>query len=122
MDRPICRNEVCIRLSKPSRKYKSGYSPYCSSCEKKRYGDWETRKQNPAYKQLRYKTLDDRVRARFIKSLGDLIVCRKCGFVPVEFCQMDVDHIDADHLNNEISNLQLLCSNCHRLKTLNERS
>ncbi len=32
-------------------------------------------------------------------------------------CQLDVDHIDEDHDNNDSNNLQTLCSNCHRLKT-----
>lgn len=32
-------------------------------------------------------------------------------------CQLDVDHIDGNHDNNDISNLKTLCANCHRLKT-----
>ena len=43
--------------------------------------------------------------------------CEACGFVPVDLCQVDVDHIDGNHDNNEESNLQTLCANCHRLKT-----
>ncbi len=48
-------------------------------------------------------------------------ICEKCGFIPEHICQLDVDHIDGDNSNNDISNLQTLCANCHRLKThLNE--
>ena len=43
--------------------------------------------------------------------------CENCGFTPIHMCQLDVDHIDGNHKNNNISNLQTLCSNCHRLKT-----
>jgi len=43
--------------------------------------------------------------------------CELCGFIPVDMCQLDVDHIDGNHNNNEPSNLQTLCANCHRLKT-----
>ena len=43
--------------------------------------------------------------------------CEKCGFVAEHTVQLDVDHIDGNHKNNELSNLQTLCSNCHRLKT-----
>ena len=43
--------------------------------------------------------------------------CESCGFVAVLVGQLDVDHIDGDHTNNDISNLQTLCANCHRLKT-----
>ncbi len=40
-----------------------------------------------------------------------------CGFVPVHACQLDVDHIDGNRHNHELSNLQTLCANCHRIKT-----
>lgn len=42
--------------------------------------------------------------------------CEKCGFTGHR-CQLDVDHIDGNHNNNDIGNLQTLCANCHRLKT-----
>ena len=43
--------------------------------------------------------------------------CEECGFIPKHRCQLDVDHIDGNNKNNEESNLQTLCANCHRLKT-----
>jgi 5-methylcytosine-specific restriction endonuclease McrA len=43
--------------------------------------------------------------------------CELCGFIPKDPVQLDVDHIDADPSNNNPSNLQTLCANCHRLKT-----
>ena len=43
--------------------------------------------------------------------------CSNCGFIPMHICQLDVDHIDGNRNNNNISNLQTLCANCHRLKT-----
>ena len=46
------------------------------------------------------------------------IKCEICGFIPIHICQLDLDHIDGNHLNNDISNLQILCANCHRLKTI----
>jgi hypothetical protein len=47
--------------------------------------------------------------------------CEKCGFIPIDSCQLDVDHIDGNHKNNEKNNLQTLCANCHRLKTYQSR-
>ena len=47
--------------------------------------------------------------------------CEKCGFVAVDPCQLDVDHIDGNHKNNDPSNLQTLCANCHRLKTVKNK-
>ena len=43
--------------------------------------------------------------------------CELCGFIAVHRVQLDVDHIDGDHTNNDVDNLQTLCANCHRLKT-----
>lgn len=43
--------------------------------------------------------------------------CDFCGFVPIDLCQLDVDHKDGNHQNNDPINLQTLCANCHRLKT-----
>jgi hypothetical protein len=42
--------------------------------------------------------------------------CEMCGFRGLE-CQLDVNHRDANHLNNKEDNLETLCSNCHRLVT-----
>jgi len=43
--------------------------------------------------------------------------CENCGFVALNKCQLDVDHIDGNHNNNKLENLRTLCANCHRLKT-----
>ena len=56
------------------------------------------------------------------KSMAPYIIhkkdkCEFCNFIPIDLCQLDVDHIDGNHKNNNIENLQTLCANCHRLKT-----
>lgn len=43
--------------------------------------------------------------------------CETCGFVAKHECQLTVDHIDGNRYNNEISNYQTLCHNCHVLKS-----
>ena len=48
--------------------------------------------------------------------------CEQCGFIPKHICQLDVDHINGIHEDNKINNLQTLCSNCHRLKTMIQRT
>lgn len=57
-----------------------------------------------------------RRRARLFKVFGS--TCVRCGFVPEHTCQIDFDHIDGNHKNNNLSNMQPLCSNCHRMKTI----
>lgn len=50
------------------------------------------------------------------------VECERCGFVPEHWCQLDVDHIDGDHSNDNSDNLRTLCANCHRMKTWQQRS
>lgn len=78
------------------------YRPICSSCSKR------------LYEPNRHK-LVDKVKRPYRKFVGS--VCESCGFVPEDICQLDVDHIDGNKNNNNLSNLQTLCANCHRLKT-----
>lgn len=96
--RGICvlceRNQQC---SKGMRDGKRRYSKLCACCSRNRY--------KKAFNYRKHK-----------KSK-----CEKCGFIPINTCQLDVDHIDGNHKNNDASNLQTLCANCHRLKTHNDR-
>lgn len=50
---------------------------------------------------------------QFLKS-----VCERCGFVALHPCQLDIHHKDVDRTNNVESNLETLCSNCHRLESV----
>lgn len=47
--------------------------------------------------------------------------CERCGFIPEDKCQLDVDHINMNPADNRSKNLITLCANCHRLKTKLER-
>lgn len=47
--------------------------------------------------------------------------CEACGFLAKHPAQLDVDHIDGNRLNNDPSNFQTLCANCHRLKTIQSK-
>ncbi len=41
--------------------------------------------------------------------------CERCRFEAEDSCQLDVHHRDHNKRNNDPSNLQTLCANCHRL-------
>lgn len=56
-------------------------------------------------------------RYRYPNSVHRKNYCENCGFKPEHISQLDVDHIDGNRNNNDPSNLQTLCANCHRLKT-----
>jgi 5-methylcytosine-specific restriction endonuclease McrA len=60
-------------------------------------------------------------RSSLLDTLGGGLICSRCGFKASRNCQIDIDHIDGNHANNDPSNLQLLCANCHRLKSYIER-
>jgi hypothetical protein len=44
--------------------------------------------------------------------------CTRCGFNETRSCGatiLEIDHIDGNHQNDELSNLRVLCPNCHAL-------
>lgn len=57
----------------------------------------------------------DKLRRRLIKERMFEHICSNCNLtdwnhVPIP---LELDHKDGDHFNNNLSNLQLLCPNCH---------
>lgn len=71
-----------------------------------------------AYKAKRQRWYDKKVAT---KNAAKGNCCASCGFIAAVPMQLDIDHIDGNHNNNDPSNLQTLCANCHRLKTWNNR-
>lgn len=43
--------------------------------------------------------------------------CEKCGLKPASKKDLHKDHIDGDRSNNDMSNIQTLCAECHKEKT-----
>lgn len=50
--------------------------------------------------------------------------CERCGFVPEDPCQLQVDHITPKWKGgtDRRDNLQTLCANCHCLKTKSDKA
>jgi 5-methylcytosine-specific restriction endonuclease McrA len=43
--------------------------------------------------------------------------CVVCGMKPLDGVRLEVDHIDENPLNNDVSNLQVLCTKCNNGKS-----
>lgn len=105
--RPLCVD--CNKcLAEKSGKIKSdGTRSYCKRCRGCR-SEANTGQRHPFKTHKKYKR-------PYLIHRKDY--CEECGFKAWHSCQLDVDHIDGNHDNNDISNLKTLCANCHRLKT-----
>jgi len=42
----------------------------------------------------------------------------KCTCVITDACQLDINHIDGNNDNRKPDNIEVLCSNCHRVVTI----
>ena len=103
-------------MSPKKRKQWNDVLPLCPLCQKrpveKRYG-----KQTGTYrKTCRRCGRGWEARRKKMLEKADM-TCKFCGFKALHGCQLDIDHIDGNHKNNNKTNLQVLCANCHRLKT-----
>ena len=98
---------ICVQCNKnpQTMRSKGVYRSICMSCHVNRYPT-----------RVEYYAARSRIKGR-LYTLSKKDACECCGFTPTHPCQLDVDHIDGDHNNNEENNLQTLCANCHRLKT-----
>lgn len=114
MNRPICKTSSCSNNCKTNGYKINGdrkYHKYCSHCCKKRH----VQGKKPKYKPRPH--LHIRAIRKKYGGYDKKKYCEYCKWVALNRCQLDVDHIDGNHYNNEHSNLQTLCANCHRLKT-----
>ena len=71
-----------------------------------------TRTSSPAYGSQNV--------SKWLKRRGLMTCCAKCGYSAVPEVLV-VHHLDRDHLNNEIKNLQVLCPTCHAVEHLKEQ-
>lgn len=108
-NRPICtkcNKNFCCMSGNPRKDGSRYFKPFCQGCyTEQRYG-----KRNALKKPWHYK---GQQHTKYKKDK-----CELCGFIPKYLGQLDVDHVDGNHKNNNPANLQTLCANCHRLKTI----
>ena len=105
---------MCVKcgISPQMSKGANSFRPLCQSCHHNEH-------PKLLVSRAQYKKNNPEKFYGYRVHKGD--ACVVCGFIPEHPCQLDVDHIDGDHSNNSLENLQTLCANCHRLKTLHSR-
>lgn len=82
---------------------------WCRTCNIKHVKEWQLKNRERATKSIHLRTRPYLIHRKKY--------CERCGFIAVHECQLDVDHIDDNHENDDPSNLMTLCANCHRLKS-----
>lgn len=110
-ERVLCKQCGFREAEKIGKSRKTGeqlYRSVCQTCNKNRWGFEDTRTSRD---KSPWKTLSMKIRQEVGK-------CERCDFTPEHLGQLDVDHIDGNPDNNDRINLMVLCSNCHRLKTI----
>lgn len=107
-----CVIEKSLEAFVKRKSSKDGRSNTCKDCHNRRSIAW--RDANPEKtSEINRKTNIRRAPYRALKR----DFCESCGFIAKDSCQLHVDHINGDHKDDEIGNLQTLCANCHALKT-----
>lgn len=103
----ICGKDI-IKTPSNIKKSKSG-KVFCSrSCSVKFTNtEYRTGKNNPNYKNGGSKY-------RNIKFRSCEKICEDCKTIDIRV--LEVHHKDRNRKNNELSNLSILCANCHKIK------
>lgn len=111
----------------------SGLQPLCKECNKERSRAYYQRnKQEHIKRTAQNKTNQIKINKEYIRELKESTPCKDCGlFYPS--CVMDFDHIKGKKMQNvsrmvlsgislttikkEISKCEIVCANCHRIRT-----
>lgn len=122
----ICNAEKDILNFSPDKKSKDGLRSYCKEC----MNDYTLTKNKT--KKYRKKVKERHTqRKQILSEIKENKSCMDCGvFYPA--CVMDFDHIkkkyrnvstmfknSLDSIKKEITKCELVCSNCHRIRTYN---
>ena len=136
---PTCQTKNCKKLCRKASVYeptgKIYYDNLCSMCRFKQ----TAKNKGLTEKEYRKKKLERTAKNKGItvqelrtdynnKYLGKKEYCEnkdgrlgfKCTAKIIHRTMLQVDHIDGNPSNNDPSNKQTLCANCHRYKTFTE--
>jgi Zn finger protein HypA/HybF involved in hydrogenase expression len=113
----ICRELKCKQITLDSYLKKFGIeykgNKYRIGYEINRH----LRKTSDEYVKTSTNIKSSRLRIRLIRDGIKKDECEDCGLVNWRYqkLKLELHHIDGDHHNNDLTNLKILCPNCHSL-------
>ena len=109
--RPTCVNHNCYEPVTYSHKDTQGNSrwrPHCSHCQSASWGKWPHRDGVVPFKTGKCNNRNGHLGFKCLIKWSQIPTGAK-GMT-------EIDHIDGDHTNNDLDNLDELCPICHKLK------
>lgn len=125
---PSCKTNKSLESYSINRSRKDGLQNTCKDCRCKYLKEWY--KENTSLHKNRVKNTKEKVK-EFVRDIKSKSICTDCKR-KFHYCQMDFDHLTDKRFNLahaasagiekvkiEISKCELVCANCHRLRTFN---
>lgn len=118
-------------LSEYNSKGKNKFQPYCRPCDNQHAREYYKKNKEKQKKQIyaSRKLRTEKIKKE-IRELKESTPCADCG-INYPYYVMDFDHLDSKEHNvsnmigwakietikNEINKCEIVCSNCHRIRT-----
>ena len=114
-----------------NRKNSKVLQAYCRTCQKKWYKEYYKSSNKEKERLKRKRKRMKRESRAYLRELKTNTPCVDCG-KKFHFCAMDFDHIETktievsrmignqatiEKIKEEVSKCELVCSNCHRVRT-----
>lgn len=124
-----CKHEKELKEFTKKKSSKDGYHGYCKSCSREIVR--KSYRNNKKYYVDKAKVAKDEIKT-FIRELKETTPCSDCK-VKYPYYVMDFDHLKDKTFNvstclkgkiqilNEIDKCEVVCSNCHRIRTHKKR-
>ena len=114
------KEEFCLNCG--IKLHKGQYKYCCSKCQREYERNIYIEKVNKGEENGLKKTgntykISDNIRSYLLQKYDNK--CQKCGWGKINpitgKCPLEIHHVDGNHVNNKLDNLELLCPNCHSL-------
>ena len=110
-------------LKKAAIRFKINYEHFTGQGWRKNKEFPNKKRDIQDYLSNKFRINSDKLRKRLIKEKIKENKCEICGLNKWngEDIPLELDHINSNHNDNRIENLQILCPNCHSIETIKRR-